>query len=444
MKDGSIPRILFFCVAGLSARYSSHETVAHIPSWERGRPYTEEAERLLDLHNVCLTSIQACVLLGIAAATEGEPAAESVFYSAAYRMALILDLPCLAASSALEKELNIRGEWDKFLSKVMPQALTRVVWWSLLTIDTWNSSALCIPRTIKWRDDVALPMDEWTWMFLHHHQHIDFAEATNLNAETPSFSILGHKVKLNLLLYDIIKLNMSVVAEPASRDDVYKAVLELERSLDDWLKGLPTEWQYREDNLLHWTKEDMGRLFMSVHLDFNHACQFLYFQFLYLSQEPGYCNDAKISHSLACELAQKCNHHAAAITQLLQDVSRYPNAEVSHSLLGHIVSIASAVQIHTLLFSPNETAITTARIRLEENFATLTRLYKYWPNVAASFSRLETFHNSCLRSKDSSFRLDPWMLHFIVEFARPVHDKEDGEHEEGLWTLARLKHMLET
>jgi len=124
VADGSIPRILFFGVAGLAARYSTHESVAHIPAWERGRPYVEETERLLALHNTSITTIQACVLLGIAAATQGEPTTESVFYSIAFRMALILDLPNAETTSSLEKELNIRGtpfqciSWEMYVERL--------------------------------------------------------------------------------------------------------------------------------------------------------------------------------------------------------------------------------------------------------------------------------------------------------------------------------------
>lgn len=109
-RNGSVPRILFFGVASLAARYSRHSSVVDINPWKRGIPYAEEAERLLNLHHVSLTTIQACVLLGIAAGTEGDPAIESVFFSNAYRMAMILDLPNAPASSPLDREINLRGE----------------------------------------------------------------------------------------------------------------------------------------------------------------------------------------------------------------------------------------------------------------------------------------------------------------------------------------------
>lgn len=113
VADGTVPKILFFGIAGLAARYSSHESLAHIPSWTRGIPYTREAEKLLSLHDASVTSIQACVLLGITAATAGEPATEATFYGIAFRMALILDLPNAPTTSQLQEEINIRSTFNQ-------------------------------------------------------------------------------------------------------------------------------------------------------------------------------------------------------------------------------------------------------------------------------------------------------------------------------------------
>ena len=56
-----------------------------------------------------LTTAQACVLLGSIVITEGEAAAESVYYAVACRIAQLLDLPNRPASCIIEREVNIRG-----------------------------------------------------------------------------------------------------------------------------------------------------------------------------------------------------------------------------------------------------------------------------------------------------------------------------------------------
>jgi hypothetical protein len=110
VKDRTIPKILLFGVASLSARYSAHPTFASIPCWDKGRPYRDETKRLLDLEKTCLTSIQTCALLAASASVEGDPKTESVYQSIAFRMAILLDLPNMPTMSFLEREINRRGK----------------------------------------------------------------------------------------------------------------------------------------------------------------------------------------------------------------------------------------------------------------------------------------------------------------------------------------------
>jgi hypothetical protein len=110
VRGGSIPKVLLFGVFALAARFSSHPSFANIDPKERGRPYAKECERLLDLHKTCLTTIQVCVLLGAIQVVEMDSATESVFYTIACRMAMILDLPNAPAKTRIEQEVNLRGE----------------------------------------------------------------------------------------------------------------------------------------------------------------------------------------------------------------------------------------------------------------------------------------------------------------------------------------------
>lgn len=40
------------------------------------------------------------------------------------------------------------------------------------------------------------------------------------------------------------------------------------------------------------------------------------------------------------------------------------------------------------------------------------------------FSRFQEFHKACQRSTETSFRMDEWMLKFLLEFARPIGEKD--------------------
>lgn len=109
VRDGSIPKVLFLAIIGLSARFSAHPDLVNIEPRCRGRPYAEEAERLLDARNKSLTTIQTCILLGMIYQVEGDPDTESIYYAIASRMVVLMGLPNAPTESAIEKEVHLRG-----------------------------------------------------------------------------------------------------------------------------------------------------------------------------------------------------------------------------------------------------------------------------------------------------------------------------------------------
>jgi hypothetical protein len=94
----------------LSARFSNNPIFTGISPRERGNDFAKESNRLLDLRDVSLTTVQACVLLGAFSITCGEAHAESVFYCVACRIANLLDLVNRPCSDAIEREINVRGK----------------------------------------------------------------------------------------------------------------------------------------------------------------------------------------------------------------------------------------------------------------------------------------------------------------------------------------------
>ncbi|KAL6399630.1 hypothetical protein AUP68_17035 [Ilyonectria robusta] len=427
VKDGSVPKILFFGVIALSARFSSHQSLAGIDVWARGRPYAREAERLLDLHEISLTTVQACILLAANFVNEGEPSTESIYYAIACRMAMLIDLPNVPVMTQIEREVNRR------------------VWWSLITSDTWISSALCLPRTIKPREEVPLPMSELTFAQL---QPGDLAELgpsidiTLTEREDVHFSVLAHMVRLNSLLNDINNLCVTIVAEQPNTETAENLIHPLSMSLDDWVSQMPPQMQYTEANLKYWAGKGFGRIFISLHINYNHAGQLLFYQFLHLSEtaaEEMPVNSAQIN-------ARKCKSHAANICKIVSQAKERPDTDVLYSLLGHVLVLASTTQLHTVLFSADNKEISMAKSRLESNFEALTTLRSYWPVVSASIGRLRAFHNACLKSTNSSFRLDRWMLQFILEFSKPIEEKiEDSDsRERDQLALNRLRQSLKT
>ncbi|KAJ4327447.1 hypothetical protein N0V84_002100 [Fusarium piperis] len=138
--------------------------------------------------------------------------------------------------------------------------------------------------------------------------------------------------------------------------------------------------------------------------------------------------------------SESCKRHAGDPCDLISHAKSRPETGVYYSLAGHMLVIASTVKLHILLFGMGEGGIQLAKRRLERNFGMLTNIYTYWPIINTCFSRLEAFHNACLSSKDGSFRLDRWMLQFILEFSKPVDEKDMSarDPERDLWLLDQL------
>jgi hypothetical protein len=106
-------------------RFSNHPTLSQIDARERGRIYGKQCERLLDWNEISLSTIQACVLLGAIAITDGKAAAENVHYAVACRMAQLLDLPKCKTDSVLQHEVNIRGILTSLTPNMTPANQTQ-------------------------------------------------------------------------------------------------------------------------------------------------------------------------------------------------------------------------------------------------------------------------------------------------------------------------------
>jgi hypothetical protein len=107
-------------------------------------------------------------------------------------------------------------------------------------------------------------------------------------------------------------------------------------------------------------------------------------------------------------------------------------------MVGHVVVIASTVQIHSLLFEGEEANVSLAKTRLEKNFCILTHLRQLWPTLDICMERLMAFHHACRDSADTSFCMDRWMVRFLVEFASPVSDKASSTQDQNVWSFSDL------
>lgn len=85
------------------------EKLAHLEPRYRGSEFAGKTKGLLDMTDISITTIQACVLLGTISFSECKTEAESLYYAVANRLAFILDLPNRPVASELERQVNSRS-----------------------------------------------------------------------------------------------------------------------------------------------------------------------------------------------------------------------------------------------------------------------------------------------------------------------------------------------
>lgn len=430
--NGTIPEVLLLGIISLSSRFSNDPFFTGIDPRIRGRPYARKAQTLLDLRDVSLTTIQACVLLGAFVITEGEAAAEAVFYSIACRSALVLDLPNFPGQSLLDQEIHRR------------------VWWTLRMIDVWSSNGVRIPRALSasTESDVPYPMNE----IIFHQLRRDVDDGRHsadhqLSTTKPSIptqgssesSLLTQMVKLNAILVDISTVNQMAAAasyghghSPEYQDINHQATVDrLGLKLEAWADSLPPELRDTQANLSHHAALGLGPMFVAVHLGYYHYGALLYYQYLH--------RDSYDEHAPTYSYADKCKTHSIGLCEILYRAFSTPGCEVYYTMVGHVLVTASTVQLHILLFGSDEAQTRAARGRLEKNFELLMCLQRLWPTLDVSFARFREFHRACQNYKETSFRMDKWLLRFLFEFANPVGEKdldvvEAADNELGCWS----------
>lgn len=329
--------------------------------------------------------------------------------------------------------------------------------------DTWSSSCLGLPKAIPPYADVPYPMDERNFAFLTPSDPAEppFSsssadDSTNSHSRSPSSvaatgiyvnSTLAQASRINQLLWEVRSFNVRVVSGQLVGDNIDAEVVRLSSAIESWCSELPAEMANTQENMNYWASLGFGQSFVILLMNYFHAGQLLHYQFLHQSQQYASITEASSPplprHSSVTAFAATCYRHAEGLCDLIYRASRTPGAEPCYPLASHVLVISSTVQVYTLLFSPDEVAIARARARLERNFEFLTGLETYWPVLDASLAKFKDFHDACLRSKDSYFRLDQWMLRFMLDFARPLNGRaapgDEGEEVRegrGDWSLS--------
>ncbi|OQE29812.1 hypothetical protein PENSTE_c002G04501 [Penicillium steckii] len=407
LSQHKAPPILVHGMMALSARFSKNPIFSNVDARERGKYYEEQCKRLLDWNDISLTTIQACVLLGAIAITDGKAASENIHYAVACRMAQLLDLPRREARSMVEREVNLR------------------VWWTLCMIDVWSSSGVRLPRLLTPIDSVPLPMDEILFMSLRPVQENDVPVTTDNKS-----SILAEMVRLNHILLQINQFNIRASENSLDSHSLMADVENLSTQLDVWFEELPAHMQDTRENLTRYSDKGLGRLLVALYLGYYNYGQMLFYRFLH--------DDSRSPDARTRFYANKCKYHAGRLCEIVYASEEVPGCDAKYNMVGHVLMIASTVQIHSLLFEDDEEIVTTAKRRLEKNFCILTDLVSLWPTLDVCMDRLMTFHASCRNSAETSFCMDQWMVRFLVEFANPVSGKGKETGDKTSWSLSNM------
>jgi hypothetical protein len=407
LLDNQIPPVVLFAIFALSARFSINAAFAGADPRGRGEIYRVASESLLNIRDISPAAVQAYLLLGAYAAASGEIETENLYYGLAGRTSLLLDLPNIEGSGPIERETNIR------------------TWWAICMVDVWSSTAVKLPRIMPIDNSLPLPNDTY---FRPMFAHMD-RSPSDLYSVSDS-ALLVEMIKLNGILSRIIDFNQACVSEHLDGASLERRIQDLTRDLDAWLENLPFAMRDTPDNFKIYASRGMGRIFAAVYLGYYHYGQLLNYQFLSSSLE---------TPTESMFYASACKEHAARLCSLVYRSHATPGSEVMYSAVSHILVIASTVQIHTLLFSGDEREIRISRARLERNFEILLKLRTYWPSVDGAMSRLRAFHQTCLRSKDTSFVLDRWLLRFLIQFAphMELEPRDNDPEYQALLALSR-------
>lgn len=408
MSNGRVSNLVLFAMFALSARFSSNQTFAEIDPKARGDIYRVASEKLFSLRDITPQAVQACILLGAYAAANGETDVENMYYSTGGRMSLALDLANRPVMNLIEREVNLR------------------TWWSISMVDVWSSTAVRLPRIMPPDNGVPLPMDEISFNYMRSDFDPDFIHDTG----APAAALFAEMLKLNRILSRIIEFNQACVTEHLEGISLINGIHALSSDLDMWLQSLPEHMRDTPVNFQYFASQGLGRMFAAVYLGYYHYGQLLNYQFLSSVLEE---------NSEFSQHADKCKHFAARLCSLVYRSHNTPRSDVLYPAVSHILVIASTVQVHTLLFSGDESEIRVSKARLERNFEILLRLRTYWPSVDGAMSRLRAFHQTCLRSKETSFVLDRWLLRFLVQFAphMELEPRDNDPDYEALLALSK-------
>ncbi|KAH8767475.1 hypothetical protein F5883DRAFT_495379 [Diaporthe sp. PMI_573] len=206
----------------------------------------------------------------------------------------------------------------------------------------------------------------------------------------------------------IMLLNRRIADMPVEPEELHAAVGRIQQQLQEWLGSLPVEIQMTVPNLNRHQQNGLGGLFVALHLTFYYYSTLLYFSFL---EEKGNAPLSSVG-SDGIQNAGRCKHHASSFSGILHLTRHLDGCQVSYPGFSHMITVSSAVLLHTLLLGDTG-EIREARRNLNANFEALVELQQPWPATTARICLLST----------ESHKLDGWMVRFLLDHSVGLEDK---------------------
>lgn len=257
---------------------------------------------------------------------------------------------------------------------VIVRETARSVCWTLYLSSHRCFSGLGLPcRSDEFRPTCELPMDELAFAALAPDQ-------TNLeNRRKPG--LWAWMVRLVQLSGPVMELNRRAAERPpVAPEELHATVRRIQQQLQDWLDSLPADSRMTVPNLHHHQQDGLGGLFVALHLTFHYYSILLYFSFL--EEREGDVPHVSSASDGDCPYIDRCKHHASSFGGTLHLSRQLDGCLVSYPGFSHMITVSSAVLLHTLLLG-DAGEIRNARRNLNANFEALVELQQPWPATTA-------------------------------------------------------------
>ncbi|KAI8137861.1 hypothetical protein BJV82DRAFT_524527 [Fennellomyces sp. T-0311] len=389
--NGEIKHYILYGIAALAIRFSNDPSVRHIDPRNRGANYYEIGIRLLKLaiDEICIDTIHGCMLFAHYASGYNQVEQEAVYVGVAIRMAHIL---------------HLQEEPDT--GNAMQDEVLRRAWSILFAADRWSALGNRIPRItgfeyITHRPPAKKPMPD-----------IDFLQ---LMGDEPSrehpIGIWGPNRDLHDIGSNIHKHQLAVLYDSTSPEASFERIDQISSELQMWQQNLPPHFKFTPQNIYLQSSLSYGAIFLGTHLSYHYNYVVLLYQFL------SYSDPQSKSYG------ERLEYHASQISEIIRWSNRVHNCQLLYSVVAHILVISSSVHLHTLMYG-NSKAVERAKENLDTNFEHIMALRRLWPAVDVSAARLRVFESACLVSNQNTWRMDRWLVKFLLFHTKDMNNDQ--------------------